>query len=166
MPRLKSIEPDQAEGKAAELYQQSQDAFGTVFNLFKGLANAPLALEAYMTLDKLIAEGKLSAAERDIVRLVASQFNDCNYCLAAHTMTAGMNGLSDEEILAVRHGSPDDDKQAALVTFANRVLETRGYVSDEDIAAFRDAGYGDEHIAEIVTIMAQKTISNLFNHIH
>ncbi|NND60361.1 MAG: carboxymuconolactone decarboxylase family protein, partial [Gammaproteobacteria bacterium] len=42
----------------------------------------------------------------------------------------------------------------------------RGYVSDEDIAAFRDAGYGDEHIAEIVTIMAQKTISNLFNHIH
>ena len=166
MPRLNVVEPDEATGKTAELYQASNDAFGTVFNLFKGLANAPLALEAYMTLDKLIAQGKLSAAERDVVRLAASQYNDCNYCLAAHTMTGSMNGLTAEQMLAVRHGSPDDDKHAALVDFTNRVLETHGYVSDKDLENFRAAGYADEHVAEIVTILAQKTLSNLFNHIH
>lgn len=166
MPRLKVIETKDATGKTAELYKASQEAFGTVFNLFKGLANAPLALEAYMTLDKLISQGKLTPAERDVVRLTASQFNDCQYCLAAHTMTAGMNGLSDEEILAVRHGSPEDPKLLALVEFTNRVLDTRGFVSDGDLAEVRAAGYTDEHIAEIVTILAQKTLSNLFNHIH
>ena len=166
MPRLKVIEPGDATGKTAELYDASQQAFGTVFNLFKGLANAPLALEAYMALDSLIAQGKLTPAERDVVRLAASQFNDCQYCLGAHTMTAGMNGLSNEEILAVRHGSPEDPQLLALVEFTNRVLETRGYVSDGDIAELRAAGYTDEHIAEIVTILAQKTLSNLFNHIH
>ena len=41
-----------------------------------------------------------------------------------------------------------------------------GFVSDGDISAFRQAGYSDGHITEIVTILAQKTLSNLFNHIH
>jgi len=48
----------------------------------------------------------------------------------------------------------------------NRVLDTKGFVSDEDLDAFRAAGYTDEHIAEATTILAQKTLSNYFNHIH
>lgn len=166
MPRLKKVETDQATGRTAELFLQSQQTFGNVFNLFKGLANAPLALDAYLSLERLISQGKLDPAERDIVRLAASQFNDCQYCLAAHTATAAGNGLQQEDILAVRHGSPGDPRHAALVEFTNRVLDTRGFVSNADIDSFRQAGFSDEHVAEIVTILAQKTLSNLFNHIN
>lgn len=166
MPRLNVVETEAATGKIKELYEASQQEYGNVFNLFKGLANAPLALEAYMTLEKLIAGGKLSPAEQDIVRLAASQFNGCEYCLAAHTMTGQMKGLSEDEVLRIRRGDASDPRHAALVRFTNRVLDTKGVVSDEDIDAFRAAGYTDEHIAEVTTILAQKTLSNYFNHIH
>jgi alkylhydroperoxidase family enzyme len=77
-----------------------------------------------------------------------------------------MKGLSEEEVLKIRRGEPSDPKHAALVQFTNRVLDTKGFVSDQDIKAFRGAGYTDEHIAEVTTILAQKTLSNYFNHIH
>jgi uncharacterized peroxidase-related enzyme len=166
MPRLNVIETEAATGRAKELYDACQQEFGKVFNLFKGLANAPLALDAYLTLQRLIAEGKLSPVEQDIVRLVASQFNGCEYCLAAHTMTAEMKGLSEEEVVKIRRGDASDPKHAALVRFTHRVLDAKGLVSDQDIMTFREAGYTDEHIAEIPTILAQKTLSNFFNHIH
>ena len=166
MPRLNVIEPDAATGKVKELYDDAQQEFGNVFNVFKGLANAPVALEAYIALERLIAAGKLTPAEQDTVRLTASQFNGCEYCLAAHSVTGAMKGLSSDEILKIRRGEPSDPKLAALVQFTHRVLETKGSVRDDEIESLRAAGYTDEHIAEVVTILAQKTLSNFFNHIH
>ncbi len=166
MPRLKVIETEAATGEVKELFEASQQEFGNVFHLFKGLANAPLALEAYLTLEKLIAGGKLSPVEQDIVRLRASEWNGCEYCLGAHTMTAEMKGLPEEEIHRLRRGEASEPSHAALVRFTSRVLETRGFVDDQDLDAFRRAGYTDEHVAEVVTILAQKTLSNYFNHIH
>jgi alkylhydroperoxidase family enzyme len=39
-------------------------------------------------------------------------------------------------------------------------------VSDDDLAAVRAAGYTDANIADIMVVIAQKTMSNYFNHIH
>jgi alkylhydroperoxidase family enzyme len=39
-------------------------------------------------------------------------------------------------------------------------------VGDSDISKLREAGYNDEHIAEICVIIGQKTLSNYFNHVH
>jgi alkylhydroperoxidase family enzyme len=77
-----------------------------------------------------------------------------------------MKGLSKEEVLNIRRGEPSEPKYEALARFTHRVLETKGLVSDKEIDAFRAAGYTDEHIAEVTTILAQKTLSNYFNHIH
>lgn len=166
MPRLNVVDPDAATGKVKELYDEAQKEFGNVFNIFKGLANSPGALEAYITLERIIAAGKLSPAEQEAVRLTASQFNGCQYCLAAHSVTGSMKGLAEDEILRIRRGEPSDPKLAALVQFTQRVLETKGSVRDDEVQAFRGAGYTDEHVAEVVTILAQKTLSNYFNHIH
>ncbi len=122
MPRLKVIETEAATGEVKELFEASQQEFGNVFHLFKGLANAPLALEAYLTLEKLIAGGKLSPVEQDIVRLRASEWNGCEYCLGAHTMTAEMKGLPEEEIHRLRRGEASEPSHAALVRFTSRVL--------------------------------------------
>ena len=43
---------------------------------------------------------------------------------------------------------------------------TKGYVSDSDIEAFKNTGYTDAQVAEITVIIAQKTLSNFFNHIN
>jgi uncharacterized peroxidase-related enzyme len=166
MPRLKTVDTNEATGEIKELYGQIEKEMAAVPNIFKGMANSPVLLKAYLQLDELIAGGTLSPAEQDAVRLVVSQFNGCRYCLAAHTKTGEMKGLSREEMKAIRRGAPEDDKQKALVTFAKRILDTKGFTADADIEAFRSVGYTDAQVCEVITIIGQKMMSNYFNHIH
>jgi len=46
------------------------------------------------------------------------------------------------------------------------ILSTKGFISDDDLAAVRAAGYTDQNIADIMVVITQKTLSNYFNHIH
>ncbi len=166
MQRLKLIKEEDATGEVKEIYASVKSTMGMIPNLFKGFANSPVTLKAYLTLDKLISESQLSEIEREIVRLVVSQYNGCDYCLAAHTMVGKMKGLNEDQIIDIRQGKSDDLKYSALISFTLQVLETKGFVDDKDIDAFRNAGYTDENIVEVVTIIAQKTLSNYFNHIN
>jgi uncharacterized peroxidase-related enzyme len=166
MPRLKIVTPESSQGKARELLDSLLEKSGKVINIFRGLANSPVALEAYLTLDRLIEEGSFSPQEQQLIRLVVSQFNGCDYCLAAHTLGGKKTGLTSSEMRDIRTGTPRDPRYAALVSFTRRILETRGFIDDADIEAFRAHGYNDSHIAEVVTVIAQKTLSNYFNHIN
>ena len=166
MPRLKTVEPNEAQGQIREIYEAIEHKMGTVPNIFKGMAASPVCLRAYLMLDDLVAEGELTGAEQEAVRLVVSQVNGCDYCLAAHTRVGKAHGLTDDQIAAIRQGRPDDDKLAALVTFTLNILETKGNVDDGQLQAFRDAGYTDAHVGDVLTLVAQKTLSNYFNHVH
>ena len=66
----------------------------------------------------------------------------------------------------IRKGNANDPKHGALINFTQKVIETKGFVSDSDIGEFKNAGYSDAQIAEVSVIIAQKTLSNLFNHIN
>ncbi len=165
-PRLNSIEPEAASGKVAAMYGQAKSMMGMVPNLFKGLANSPQALEAYLSLEQLISAGSLNPAEQQLVRMVASVQNGCTYCVAAHTLGLKGAGLSDAEILDVRRGASDDKKLQALIVFTQEILSTKGFVSDDDLSAVRAAGYTDANIADVVVVITQKTLSNYFNHVH
>lgn len=165
-PRLNSIEPAAAAGKIAAVYGQVKSKMGMVPNLFKGLANSPQALEAYLALDQFISDGSLSPSEQQVVRLVASVHNGCTYCVAAHTLGLRSVGFSDDEILDVRHGRSGDPKLQALIVFTEETMATKGFVSDDDLVAVRAAGYTDTNIADLMVVIAQKTLSNYFNHVH
>jgi len=165
-PRLNSIEPEAAGGKTAAIYGQLKSRMGMVPNIFKGLANSPQALEAYLVLDRLIGEGSLSPVEQQVVRMVSSVHNECAYCIAAHTAGLKGVGLSDEDIRDIRRGTSDDPKLRALITFTQETMATRGFVSDDDLSAVRAAGYTDANITDVMVVIAQKTLSNLFNHVH
>jgi AhpD family alkylhydroperoxidase len=115
------------------------------------------AKSTYPSLDK--------EANREAVYLAVSQNNGCNYCVSAHTMLAKRAGMSDEQILAIRKFQPQSDKLRALVKFVLRVMETKGFVDDADVAAVRKAGYSDGQIAESVAYIGLATYSNLFNHV-
>ena len=165
-PRLNSIKSEDATGKIAALYGEVKSNMGMVPNLFKGLANSPQALEAYLALDKFIADGSLTPAEQQLVRMVTSVHNGCTYCISAHTLGLKGAGVSDADILKIRQGRSDDAKLQALIVFNEEVVATKGFVSDDDLAAVRAVGYTDANIADIMVVIAQKTLSNYFNHVH
>ncbi len=58
-----------------------------------------------------------------------------------------------------------EQKLKALHDFTAAMVQKRGYPSEEDVAKFKEAGYGDQQILEIILAIAVKTISNYSNHI-
>jgi alkylhydroperoxidase family enzyme len=88
------------------------------------------------------------------------------YCAAAHTQGAKKAGLPEEQILAARRFQSPDARRQALLSFVRRVIDTKGFVSDEELSAVRKAGYSDGQIAEVAGYIGLATFSNLFNHLN
>lgn len=164
MPRLASIDPATATGRAKEIFDGPLK--GKHFNIFRGLANSPAALDAYVALSGALGKAGLSAKEREVVQLVVGQANGCDYCVAAHTAIGKSVGLSEEQAVGARRGRTGDPKLDALAGFTRAVHEKRGNVSDEEIGAFRAAGYTDGHVAEVVAGVALAVLTNYFNHVN
>jgi alkylhydroperoxidase family enzyme len=76
-----------------------------------------------------------------------------------------MAGLSEEDIVDSRRGVSPDSKVEAALCFAREMVEKRGWVTDEDVAQVRKAGYGDAEIAEIVAVVSLNIFTNYFNHL-
>jgi uncharacterized peroxidase-related enzyme len=127
---------------------------------------SPAALDGYLGLSGALGKGSLDARTRERIALAVAEFNGCGYCTSAHAFIGkNMAGLSDAEIAANRNGSSTDDRAAAAVRFAIKVVEARGQVSDADVAAIRVAGYSDAEVVEIVLHVALNTLTNYLNEV-
>ncbi|TWT89646.1 Carboxymuconolactone decarboxylase family protein [Pseudobythopirellula maris] len=166
MSRLPQVATDQATKQQAELFELVKSKLGRVPNLFRALANSPAALRGYLEFSGAIGAGEgLSAQQREIVALTVGEANGCEYCLAAHSTIGKMVGLSPEAIEAARQSDGFDDASRAVARFAKSVLESRGRVSDAELDAFRDAGFGDDGVVEVVAHVALNVYTNFFNNL-
>jgi uncharacterized peroxidase-related enzyme len=147
--------------------EAAQEAYGTIPNLYRGLATAPAALKMYLTFNKIIGEfAHLTPVEQQVVYLAVSAENGCTYCVGAHSVLAGMAEIPEVTLQELREQRPlSDPKLNALRNFALAELENSGWVSEEAINEFTAAGYDQRHVLEVITILAQKTLSNYYNHI-
>ncbi len=148
------------------LLDKLQKAIGFVPGLYGVLAEAPKALEAYDVLSGLFKGSSLTAAEQHVVLLTINYENNCGYCMPAHTALAKLDRVPDDVIDAIRNGAIiADTKLQALRTFTVQVVQKRGWVPDEDVQAFLDAGYNRQQILEVILGMSYKVISNYTNHL-
>ncbi len=143
----------------------AQKKFGFVPNLFRVMAEAPAAGEAYMAVMDIFERSSLSDAEKQTVLLSASFVNQCDYCMAAHTAVAGMKGVSEDIVEALRAGTKlADAKLDALAVLTRSIVETRGWPTDAAKEAFFAAGYGASEYLEVIVGVTVKTLSNYVNH--
>ena len=164
MPRLNTIDPATATGQAKEIFDGPLQ--GKHLNIFKGMANSPAALQAYLGMAGALGEGSLSGAEREVIALVTAQKNDCDYCLAAHTYMGKAAGLSEDQTVEARRGEMADTKLNALATFTKTLVDKNGFADEGDIQAFKDAGYTDEHVVETIANVGLNFYTNYFNHVN
>ncbi|HUE95441.1 MAG TPA: carboxymuconolactone decarboxylase family protein [Longimicrobiaceae bacterium] len=161
---LKTAENATDEGRAA--LERAQAAFDFAPNLVKVLANAPAAAHAYLDLGERLESTSLSPQERQVVLLATSFEHQCEYCMAAHSMVAGMVGIEDDDLRALREGKElPTPRLEALRRFTRAVVEKRGNVDDADLRRFREAGFEKAQILEVILGVAMKTLSNYTNHI-
>lgn len=157
---------DTAPDGAEEALQQAEDKFGFVPNLIGHLAEAPNAARAYVTLDRLFGESTLTPVEQQVVLLSVAFENRCRYCVAAHTAGARMAEAPEDVIEALRSGRElPDSKLDALSSFTRAVVRDRGWVGEEELSRFLDAGFTRRNVLEVLLGVTQKTLSNYTNHL-
>jgi uncharacterized peroxidase-related enzyme len=139
---------------------------GFVPNMFKTIASNPTVLDVVTTLQGTLSR-VLDAKTRHSIALAVSQANDCSYCLAMHTYVATeFGGMSGSDIELGRGGSSVDPKRAAAACFAQRLVDSRGRVSDAELAGVRGAGYTDPEILAIVAVAVQFLLTNFINNVN
>lgn len=141
------------------LFDNLKKGIGMVPNLYAAMALSQNALASYLTLST--AKSSLKAKEKEVVNLVISQINGCDYCNSAHTAIGKMNGFNDEQILEIRTGKASfDTKFDALARFTKSASENKGHADQKVIDAFYGAGYTDENLVDVLLVIAEKVFTN------
>lgn len=165
MQRLNSVDPQVAQGRTRELLDTVQQAFGMVPNTAKVMANSPAVLDSFLAFSTAMGTARIGGKIHNQVKLTTSETNACNYCTSILSAVAPSAGLSADDILAGRTGNSEDRRTKAALAFAHDLLESRGKVSDQQLAAVRDAGFGDAEIVEIVASVVLGCFTNFLNNV-
>jgi len=167
MGNLKLTKKENAKPEAADLLAGVEKKFGFVPNLMSVFADSPTTLQAYLILSELVGKGSFNPEEQQAILLAASYENNCDYCMAAHSLIASkMVGMASDKLNAIRTGTNTSDKKIdQLVKFTKEIVSNRGNVSQEAITQFLSVGYTNQHILEVVLGVTMKTLSNYVNHI-
>jgi uncharacterized peroxidase-related enzyme len=168
MNRLHTQAISETTGAAADMYTAIKGAIGMVPNAYVGIgSNSPTALAAALNLDAALKKGTLNGKEQEAIKLAASQASECEYCLAAHTTISKIHGLTENEILALRHGHPSGNlKRDALAKFTRILVGSKGSLPEDVLQDVRQAGFTDAQIVDTILAITSITFTNLFNRVN
>lgn len=167
MSRLPLQTIESAPDAAKDALTAATKANGYLPNLLAVLANAPVALETYLTVSGINARSSLALAERETVQIIAASIHGCGFCVAGHTAIAYKKaGLDEATVEALRsQQQPSDPRLRAIADFTKAVIATRGAVSDEALASFKSAGFDDRAALEVVLGVSLATLCNFANNL-
>lgn len=165
MPRIRSVDPQHAEGHAKELLATVEQAFGVVPNAARVMANSPAVLDGFLALSTAMSRAAIGDKLHHQIRLTASEANACSYCTSILCAMGPATGLSAADLVEARAASAKDARTDAALRFARAVLETRGKVRDDDLQSVRQAGFGDAEIVEIVAGVVVGCFTNFINNV-
>lgn len=158
---------ESAPAAARPLLEAAKAKLGFIPNLYGNLAEAPAALQAYFDLSAQFEKTSLTPVERQVVLLAISTENNCEFCVAAHSLIARkMVKVPDAVVDALRASKPlPDAKLEALAQFTRAIVRDRGFVPHAALKAFLGAGFTQRQVIELVLGVAMKTLSNYANHL-
>jgi AhpD family alkylhydroperoxidase len=166
MSRIPVHTLDSAPEGARPMLERLARRSGTLLNIYTEMAHAPVVLAAYAGMREAIAtHGSFDPATREAIALTVGAVDGCDYCQAAHTISARKAGLAEQQTIAIRRGGIDfDDKLAALLTVLREAAGNLGEVSDATWQAARDAGWSERELTEAFAHLAVNMFTNYFNH--
>lgn len=152
---------------ARDVLTAAEKRNGFLPNLLRVLANAPAALETYLTVSGINARASLTLAEREVVQITAAAIHGCGFCVAGHTAIAYKQaGIPEPVVEALRAlDTLPDARLQAVARFTKAVIATRGRVEGVDLDAFKAAGLDDQAALEVVLGVSLATLCNFANNL-
>jgi alkylhydroperoxidase family enzyme len=146
--------------------RELQSSFGMIPNLIGAMSNSPVLINSLVGLFGKVHGASFTEPQVQSVLLTDAVTNGSGWAVAFHTTLALKEGIDPADVQAIREGRlPKDSKLAALSGLAKTMIEKRGRLGDEDINHFLAAGFGKDHLLEVIAAVAASTITNYTSNI-
>jgi len=151
MSWIEEITPEAAQGSLKALYDELERSRGKVSNILQVHSLRPAAMQAHLALymDLMFAPGGLSRRQREIIAVVVSRGNGCDYCVAHH-VEALARYVDDRDLLhaiaAGGHVPGLPPAEHALMAYAAKLTRDAASMGAADVQALRDAGIAEADI--------------------
>ena len=158
MAYIRVVDEAEATGELKEVYGRIREARGSVGNVLKAESLHPEALDRHVALYQTLHFGKggLSRREREMVAVVVSVANRCDYCIVHHADALGRY-VNEPGLVPLLVGdakkAPLNPRERALVDAALKLTKEPGAWTRQDVDTLRLAGFVDEDVLAFVEIV-------------
>ena len=163
MAHLKTLDPNQAEGKLKELFDAVNYKMGLVPNVMRTMGNSSIVLEAYLASDQALSKSSIGRELNELIAITIATINECDYCNAAHTFLALKLGIDIQSIELAREAVSTDRKISAALQFVKEAVLFRGHTSTLGVEKLKTAGFDDAAIVEIIAAISLNVFTNYLN---
>ena len=148
-----------------EVIAKVSEKSGFVPNVFLALAHRPAEFRAFFAYHDALMDSDegLSKAEREMIVVATSGLNQCQYCVVAHgaiLRIRAKNPLIADQVAVNWRKADLNDRQRAMLAYAEKVALNAQQIDDSDHQALADAGFTSDEIWDIGAIAAFFGMSN------
>lgn len=159
MAWIRIVDDAEATGQLKETYDQIRGKRGKVANIIKVQSLNPQAMQAQMDLyySLMFGESGLTRPERELIAVVVSAANRCEYCVNHHGEALNYYWKDREKLqrLAQDFESVElPDRTRRVLEYAVKLTLTPGEMEEADVEALREHDLSDEDILNINLIVS------------
>lgn len=141
------------------------EKLGLIPNVLQAYAFDMTKLRPFMDMynEVMLDDSGLSKLEREMIAVVVSSINRCWYCQVAHGAAVRQlsgNPMLGEAMVMNWRMADLDERQTAMLTFAEKVTKVSSETSEADRQALRDVGFSDRDIWDIAATVGFFSMSN------
>lgn len=142
-----------------------QEKSGFVPNVFLALAHRPAEFRAFFDYHSALMDKDegLTKAEREMIVVLVSAINNCQYCVIAHgaiLRIRAKNPLIADQVAINWRKADLSARERAMLAYAEKVTRAASEIGDADHAALAEAGFTPDEVWDIGAIAAFFGMSN------
>ena len=160
MSRIKVIEPEDATGRLLEIYNDIVKKRGKLADVHKIQSLRPESIVTHMDLylEIMFSKSELTRAEREMMAVVVSVANGCEYCQMHHARALNHYWKNDDKISLLKRDFFEaglTSRELSLCGFANLLTVSPDAFKDEiHIQPLRDEDISDSGILDATLVVA------------
>lgn len=151
--------------EARELLQEWEGSYARPSHIYRVMATNPrvMAATARAWLELVTRPSRLDRWIKEAVVVITCSTQGTPYCVQGHSHAIGLQGLTTEQVAAIREHHFDlfTDPERSIFRFAKKAAGQPKAMVAEDFDALRTAGLDDATILEVLGCIWANTAMNL-----
>ncbi len=154
MPWIQVTDEDKADGPLKEIYEELSRKRGKIANIMRVHSLNPQAMMDHLNLYTTLMFGKsnLSREERELIAVVVSSLNHCDYCVTHHGNALNNYWKAEDRIkeLVDDFASVElPERTQKMLEYAAKLTKSPDRTDSSDIEELRRCGFSDQDVLNI-----------------